>query len=143
MCFKKQRDIGSGKIHYVDVKDDNAESGNDCSYLLHFDYSDVNKITVEPIIVKPNIAGVEIPMEVDTGAAVSIIPKETGSIPHEVQTLLQRRSLDNLQRGGDSPSGENRVTVELKNQKETLDLLVVNHEGPALMGEKLATTLKT
>lgn len=77
VCFKKQRDIGSGKIHYVDVKDDNAESGNDCSYLLHFDYSDVNKITVEPIIVKPNIAGVEIPMEVDTGAAVSIIPKET------------------------------------------------------------------
>lgn len=34
VCFKKQRDIGSGKIHYVDVEDDNAESGNDCSYYI-------------------------------------------------------------------------------------------------------------
>lgn len=32
VCFKKQRDKGSGKIHYVDVEDDSAESGNDCSY---------------------------------------------------------------------------------------------------------------
>lgn len=144
VCFKKQRDIGSGKIHYVDVKDDNAESGNDCSYLLHFDYSDVNKITVEPIIVKPNIAGVEIPMEVDTGAAVPIIPKETLDRYFTKYKLLYRDARLITYSGEEiHPVGKIKVTVELKIQKETLDLLVVNHEGPALMGEKLATTLKT
>lgn len=34
------------------MEDDNVEFGNDCSYLLYFDYSDVNKIMVEFIIVK-------------------------------------------------------------------------------------------
>lgn len=47
------------------MKDDNVEFGNDCSYLLYFDYSDVNKIMVEFIIVKLKIVGVEIFMEVE------------------------------------------------------------------------------
>lgn len=144
VCFKKQRDIGSGKIHSVDVEDDNAESGNDCSYLLHFDYSDVNKITVEPIIVKPKFTGVEIPMEVDNGAAVSIIPKETLDRYLTKYKLLYSDACLITYSGEEiHPVGKIKVTAELKNQKETLDLLVVNHEGPALMGEKLATTPKT
>lgn len=58
------------------MKDDNVEFGNDCSYLLYFDYSDVNKIMVEFIIVKLKIIGVEIFMEVDNGVVVLIIFKE-------------------------------------------------------------------
>lgn len=116
VCFKKQRDIGSGKIHYVDVEDDNAESGNDCSYLLHFDYSDVNKITVEPIIVKPKIAGVEIPMEVDTGAAVSIIPKETLDRYLKKYKLLYSDARLITYSGEEiHPVGKIKVTVELNN----------------------------
>lgn len=101
--------MGSGKIHYVDVEDDNAESGNDCSYLLHFDYSDVNKITVEPIIVKPkNRRGGNSYGSGHWNSCVDNTQRDSGSIPHEVQTPPQRRSLDNLQRGGDSPSGKNK-----------------------------------
>lgn len=90
VCFKKQRDMGSGKIHYVDVEDDNAESGNDCSYLLHFDYSDVNKITVEPIIVKPkNRRGGNSYGSGHWSSCVDNTQRDSGSIPHEVQTPLQ------------------------------------------------------
>lgn len=131
MCFKKQRDIGSGKIHCVDVEEDSAESGNECSYLLLFDYSDVHKITLEPIIVKPKIAGVNIPIEVNTGAAVLIIHKEILDRYLKKYKLLYNDTRLKTYSGEEiRPVGKIKVTVELSNQKETLDLLVVNHEGP-------------
>lgn len=90
---------------------------------------------VEPIIVKPKIAGVEIPMEVDTGAAVSIITKETLDRYLKKYKLLYSDARLKTYSGEEiHPVGKLKVTVELNNQKETLDLLVVIHERPTLMG---------
>lgn len=90
---------------------------------------------VEPIIVKPKIAGVEIPMEVDTGAAVSIITKETLDRYLKKYKLLYSDARLKTYSGEEiHPVGKLKVTVERNNQKETLDLLVVIHERPTLMG---------
>lgn len=59
------------------MKEDSNKLDNDCSYLLHFDYKNIIKVSVEPIILKPKLAGVEIPTEDDIGAALSIISKIT------------------------------------------------------------------
>lgn len=141
VCFKKQRDSNGGKVHYVDEEtSDDSDEYEHSSYLLHFG---VNKVSVEPIMVTPRIEGVEIPMELDTGAAVSIISKANVETYFKKYNLLHTNAKLKTYSGEEiQPAGKLKVMVELNNQKETLDLLVVNNEGPTLMGRNWLQQLK-
>ncbi|XP_062586305.1 uncharacterized protein LOC134247923 [Saccostrea cucullata] len=79
-CVLRRSVKTGGKLNYVDTDEygiDNYEDNG--GYLLHFSsyYRDVNKVSIDSIIVTPKIAGSDIPMEVDTRSAVSIISKTT------------------------------------------------------------------
>ena len=94
--------------------------------------------SLEPIVILPLLKGVELLMEVDTGATRSIIS----------QCTYQR-----LWSGADAPPlcsttarlktytgevirvlGEIQVEVSLNHQKENLSLLIVEGDGPSLLG---------
>ena len=78
VCLKKKLE-NSGKLHYVEEDECGKNCENSGSYLFNFSSycRDVNKISIDPIVVTPKISGSDIPMEVDTGSAVSIISQAT------------------------------------------------------------------
>eukprot|EP00118_Oscarella_pearsei_P023941 m.294194 g.294194 ORF g.294194 m.294194 type:complete len:713 (+) comp40742_c0_seq74:392-2530(+) len=91
---------------------------------------DTSRITVTPII-----NGKAITMEVDTGAAVSIISRKTWTenfkeypltTANVVLTTYSNEKLEVL--------GQSSMTVELDGQKATLPIIVVGGDGPALLG---------
>ena len=136
MCLKKKQE-NSGKLHYVEEDEDGKDCENSGSYLFHFSSycRDVNKISIDPIVVTPRISGSDIPMEVDTGSAVSIISQATLDkylktyTLEDTDTRLKTYSGEQIR-----PVGKIRVKVDLNGQSENLDLLVVKQEGPTLMG---------
>lgn len=79
MCRKRKREI-HGNLYYI-KQDEYGEDDyeNSSGYLFHFSSycRDVNKIWIDPIVLTPRISGTDIPMEVDTGSAVSIISQAT------------------------------------------------------------------
>ena len=76
-------------------------------------------------------------MELDTGSAVSILPKHdyTRIFPNhplsKTSVVLKTYSDEKI-----IPAGVLRVKVEHQNQKKNLDLYVVTTEGPPLFGKE-------
>ena len=87
--------------------------------------------------VEVSVEGNPLTMEVDTGEAVSIISNKTlNSIPNFPKLPLQP-TLDTLQTytGEIIPVlGKLSIQVEYHGQNATLPLLVVQNEGPSLIG---------
>ena len=100
----------------------------------------------QPIYVSPQVNGVELPMEVDTGATMSIISQGTylktwsdADAPRLRATSARLRTYT-----GEVVKvlGEIRVEVSLGDRVEQLDLLVVEGEGPSLLGRNWLQKLK-
>ena len=91
--------------------------------------------SVQPILVELTINGEKTQMELDTGAAVSIISTETQCklFPHEQLTdsslILTTYSGEQLQ-----VAGQMLVHVKYGKQQAQLPLYVVKGNGPSLMG---------
>ena len=91
--------------------------------------------TPAPFTASPVVNGVKIQMEIDTGAAVSILPssqykKHFSSLPLSPCTLsLSTYSGERLR-----ADGVLKVDVAINNQRSTVDLYVVDTPGPALFG---------
>ena len=136
VCLKKKRE-NSGKLHYIEEDEDGKDCENSNSYLFHFSSycRDVTKISIDPIVVTLRISGSDIPVEVDTGSAVSIISQATLDkylktyTLEDTDTRLKTYSGEQIR-----PIGKIRVKVDLNGQSVNLDLLVVKQEGPTLMG---------
>lgn len=140
VCLQKERDNSYRshnrrqykKINYVDLPSDSEEEESDDALLLHID---VNNVSTDPIIVNPQVAGKMIPMEVDTGSAVSLVSKSTIEkfLP---EYRLQNTNLKLRTFSGEQirPLGSVKVNVSINGQSADLDLFVVKQEGPSLLG---------
>ena len=92
-----------------------------------------------------NIEGHPLMMEVDTGAAVSIISNKTrNSIPNLRKLVLQSTSAKLRTYTGETIQvvGELSVKVEYHGQNAVLPLLVVQEEGPSLIGRNWLTQIR-
>ena len=74
-CIKKKKDMArkqGTKVKYVDEQDTDDEDSFEPMLHVH-SVNHVNK--VDPIMLYPSINGHTLPMELDTGSAVSVIPE--------------------------------------------------------------------
>ena len=91
--------------------------------------------TAKPITVDVEIEGQTVQMEVDTGAAVSLITEQQqqelfpSAVLHPSSVTLRTYTAERL-----PVVGEMHVQVPYSNQTKDLPLLVVRAVGPALLG---------
>ena len=116
-----------------------GEASHDCSVGEEaMDLNVVNQykeVSPKPIVVSINVEGKEIPMEVDTGAGVSIIPFSTWR-SHFPDLRLQSSAIQ-LKTYTDeklSVLGQHDVTVRYGDQVQKLMITVADGDGPSLFG---------
>ena len=126
--FQKGR---KGKsVHKVD-EDSDCEDELVASLEVH----SVCDQSAKVIWVKPNVQGKPFKMELDTGSAVSVISKKDYDALFNTVRLQKTGVLLKTYTGEKIPPvGKITVCVEYKEQKEKLDLYVVETGGPALFG---------
>ena len=115
---------------------------NESTYTLF----NMNTNRVKPIQVTVNVNGVDITMEVDTGASVSIISESTyrkywekGQAPPIVPSRTNLKTYTGEQL---SIKGVINVTVKYENQCHSLQLTVVKGSGPSLLGRDWLLKIK-
>ena len=90
-----------------------------------------------PIVVSMRVNGRDVPMEVDTGAAVSIISVATRSKTFPECPLLNTSAILTTYTGEQmAVAGEMAVEVSQGEQREKLRLIVVEGDGPSLLGRE-------
>ena len=97
---------------------------------------------IKPLQADVEIEGHHLSMEIDTGAAVSIISDKTHtSLPHLKKLPLQPTQVILRTYTGESISvlGELSVNVTCQGTSHTLSLLVVEEDGPSLIGRNWLT----
>lgn len=94
------------------------------------------KGSAKPIVVEANIEGVPISMEVDTGAGVTLIPKETFFKKLKSKVKLHATKVVLKTYLGDKipVHGKGKVRVQYNGHEQMLPIYVVEGNGPALMG---------
>ena len=97
----------------------------------------------EPLSISLQVNGVILPMEIDTGAAVSISPERVRQElfpylkPQKTRVRLRTNTAEQT-----TVMGTIFVQVRYKNQTRTLSLFVVNTDGPTLLGRDWMRQLK-
>ena len=100
---------------------------------------------VPEIMLGVKLNGLDVNMEVDTGAAVSVIPrllfnklKKIGTKLHKTNVILKTITGDQI-----PVDGVSNVTVKVHGQKiEKMPIYVVRSEGPALFGRDCLKSVK-
>ena len=123
------------QVEYVGADADSADSDSDDDPVA-FRVNAVIKDSSSRIMLEPIVAGVRLPMELDTGASVSIVSQETVRklLPHvkvnRSDVILKTYSGERLK-----VLGEISAVVEYDGQpKQQLPLIVVEGQGPTLFG---------
>ena len=137
-------------VHYTADEtysdDDDNQFVDDDAPLFHLRSFTANVNTVNstttPIVVTPTIFGKPIQMELDTGSDVSLISKSNPDL-HSQNYKLESTNIRLKTYSGEQirPLGKINVDVQINEQSATLDLLVVNQEGPTLFGHDWLTNL--
>jgi len=95
----------------------------------------VNNKSTHPIRVDVKINDKPLQMEVDTGAAVSIISEQTKNRMYPMVSLTSPSVVLHTYTGeAMSVLGEMKVQVEYKDWSHNLTLMVVKGDGPSLFG---------
>ena len=141
----------SGNVHFSDIGLDGPGAPNspnarsDYDHVFHLQ----SKVPRKPIVVKVCLNDKEVPMELDTGTAATIMPKnQFERLWPESSTRPQlHQSMVNLNVYGGSPLsvlGEISVTARLINGSHScnVDVVVVQETGPCLLGRDLSRELK-
>ena len=94
-----------------------------------------SNMEAKPLVVDVLVEGVDIPMEIDTGASVSIVSEKTFKT-HWPSLTLSRSSVKLKTYSGVllEVLGSRDVKVKYKNQEALVPLLVVKGIGPSLLG---------
>ncbi|XP_062606687.1 uncharacterized protein K02A2.6-like [Saccostrea cucullata] len=103
------------------------------------DVNSVEKTHSGAIVVNTNIDGVDVDMELDTGAAVSVMSKKKFCeyFPGRIKNLPESNMCLKTYTGEIlKPCGVARVNVSHNNQKKDLDLYVMQKAGPTLFGRE-------
>lgn len=111
--------------------------------LIQFSVMNVTGKTISPIVVTVGVEDQLLPMEVDTGAAVSLISSTTKArlFPEhplcETSTRLSTYTGDQM-----AVAGRMDVKVRYGPQEVTMPLYVVEGEGPSLLGREWLSKVK-
>ena len=128
---KQQAGRQKKRVNFVDV-DQKSEGGEDDLPTFLIGYS---RAEADPITVDLTLNGQKTTMELDTGAAVSLISEETYRklLP---TSALKPTSVNLRTYTGQSMSVAGQIEVEVRYQQQThtLPLFVVTGEGPSLLG---------
>ena len=124
-------------INAVDTDEENSSSDEE----FMISSRSINNVSTKPknniIWIQPKFNDCTSKKELDTGSAVSILPKYgyRRLFPNQP---LSKPSLVLKTYSGEKiiPIGELQVNVEHQNQKQNLDLYFVTTEGPPLFGRK-------
>ena len=117
---------------------DDPENEGETEYSLYAMGSRTN-----PLIVDITIDGIQLPMEIDTGASVSVISEKTFQqnwTEKELKAssvLLQTYTGHRLE-----VKGCIEVNVKYQSQENQLPLLVIAGEGPSLLGHNWVAYIK-
>ena len=127
MCRKKRRVTDSGEV--TGKIERTTEVLSEDEYPLYT----VSGGRAKPVVVDITLNGIDTKMEVDTGASVSLISKDTYELIKSKDTHLHpvKGKLLTFTRQSIPVRGEVDVTVEHKGQKATLPLMVVQGSYPA------------
>ena len=125
-----------------EFEQDSEEGEMDSEYGL-FQIRCVQGSSTAAIVVNPHINGVSLSMELDTGAAVSLVSKKTwerhfpGVKLTKSETLLKTYSGEKLK-----VEGQADVHVSYQEQEKTLPLIVVSGQGPFLWGRNWLAAIR-
>ncbi|XP_045109704.1 uncharacterized protein K02A2.6-like [Portunus trituberculatus] len=133
----------NNKMHKIEHGASN--DSEDCCVEEYAMYT-VSKSRDPPVVVHPRLNKVMVPMEIDTGAAVSVLNKETyeESWKGKSKPVLKVSEVVLRTYSGSMLKvlGEVEVEVEYGNQLETLPLVVVDGDGPNLLGRNWLRKIK-
>ncbi|XP_041378038.1 uncharacterized protein K02A2.6-like [Gigantopelta aegis] len=129
----------SKKVHQVDESKSDSESESDETALFYT----TQKRKSDVIWVHPKVEGIDFPMELDTGSALSIISTEFYN-KHFKHLPLQSTKVVMKTYTGEKikPKGLITVEVEQNSQKEQLELYVIENGGPPLFGRSWLEKIK-
>ncbi len=122
------------KVHQMDVKDSSSDDTTDTELALHVM---TKKEELSHICLRPEVEGKILEMELDTGAAVSLISRElyNAQLAHKplctTDVILKTYTGEVV-----SPVGVIKVKVKLNKQKVKLPLYVVEGSAPPLFGRE-------
>ena len=119
------------RAHHLEVKDEKEDS----EYTMYH----ISSSKAHPLLATVTLNGVETQMEIDTGAAMSVISSVTYHnlwSSQDAPVLKLDNHVKLLTYTGEVVKTEGTISVRVtyKNQKKELDLLVVQGNGPSLMG---------
>ena len=113
------------------IKTVTSTSDKDSEYQLH----NLSTQKADPIMVTLSVEGKDLQMEVDTGAAVSLVPFEIyQQLCPEKELLLSSLELRTYSGEQIKPVGCQEVQVRYGDQSATVNLIVVEGKGPNLFG---------
>lgn len=129
-CKKKNR------VHQLDVKDMSSSDGSTTDTELSL-YMVSQQGNLSRICVKPKIEGKQLAMELDTGAAVSLISKELYDAHFSELPLRPTQIMLRTYTGEVIPAeGVIMVAVKMNKQRAKLPLYVVHGSSPPLFGRE-------
>lgn len=137
VCRKKAREAAPERTNRVD-----ASLSDDEVYTM-YTINGRDRMT-KPFEVALTLNGVRTTMEVDTGAAVSIVSEKLFKTLQEEGAVLRPSQAKLCTYTGESirTMGTTDVTVEHGGQNRTLPLIVTHGDGPALLGRDWLASLK-
>ena len=124
---KKQK----SKTHLVQNAEQSSEESSDEGFKIH----NLVKRSPDPIVVQLQLNGKFLDMEVDTGAALSVISEATrrdvfpNDTLHPSNLILKTYTNERME-----VTGTLNMRVRYGNQKQKLVLVVVAGDGPSLLG---------
>ena len=138
------KDKAQGNLHAVSATDSDASTHGEpeqfCYPLLHLNLQDER---TGPYKVSVVIQNHEIMMEIDTGAAISMMsPTEYSNYLAHVKLLPCETRLKTYTGEAVETVGEIVVKVACGNQSKELSLVIVQGQGPSLLGRNWLNALK-
>lgn len=128
------------RVHHMNVKDSSSDDTTDTELALHVMS---RKEELSHICLKPNVEGQILEMELDTGAAVSLISRDLYNerLAHKplgtTDVILKTYTGEAV-----SPVGVIMVKVTMNKQKAKLPLYVVEGDAPPLFGREWLRKIK-
>ena len=143
-----KKPTGHANVKFSNVNVNNTDSSSSYDHVFHV--SEVTDVTPsKPIIVHVCLNDREVPMELDTGTAATIMPNDQFEKiwPDVTDRPVLGRSTVNLNVYGGSPLtvlGEVLVTAKLKNDLNSckVSIAIVQESGPCLLGRDLSSKLE-
>ena len=141
MCRKKGKKNNTPRNEQANTVTDTEEDADVVEAMHH-----INTVSHKPYKVVVNVNGNSLSMEIDTGASVSVVGKETFESIQNSSTILdlQKTAIKLKTYTGQQIAvlGSVIVPVEYQGQSLNLPLIVTEGDGPSLLGRDWLSALR-